>query len=429
MQNKVLPGAYINFVALSNVITSGSRGIAALPLELNWGEEGKIISMDAGDFSHDAAKVFGYDATAAELLLIREAFKRAKTLLVYRVNSGGVKATKAIGGVTVTAKCAGTRGNDIRVAVITNPDGGFDVVTYLGTETVANQHVATASDLKANDFVSFGSGTLEAAAATALTGGTNGTASGTTYSAALAAFEVENFNVIGYPGTETDVKALFVAFTKRLRDDDGKKIVCVLNDKAADYEGIISVKNGVILEDGTAVSADQAVAWVTGASAAAQMNESLTNTAYDGAVGVTAKYTKTQLENALKAGEFVFYAEDGKARVLDDVNTLTTFGGGKSADWTSNRLVRVMDSWANDVGRIFGNSYLGLETNNDTGRQLFKADLVALALQYQAIGAISDFFSSDIEVAQGSGKRDVIANCQLKPNDSMNKLYMTVVVE
>lgn len=192
-----------------------------------------------------------------------------------------------------------------------------------------------------------------------------------------------------------------------------------MNDKAADYEGIISVKNGVILEDGTVVSADQAVAWVTGASAAAQMNESLTNTAYDGAVGVTAKYTKTQLENALKAGEFVFYAEDGKVRVLDDVNTLTTFGGGKSADWTSNRLVRVMDSWANDVGRIFGNSYLGLETNNDTGRQLFKADLVALALQYQAIGAISDFFSSDIEVAQGSGKRDVIANCQLKPNDSI----------
>lgn len=26
MQNKVLPGAYINFVALSNVITSGSPG-------------------------------------------------------------------------------------------------------------------------------------------------------------------------------------------------------------------------------------------------------------------------------------------------------------------------------------------------------------------------------------------------------------------
>ena len=68
----------------------------------------------------------------------------------------------------------------------------------------------------------------------------------------------------------------------------------------------------------------------------------------------------------------------------------------------NNRLVRVMDSWANDVGRIFGNSYLGLETNNDTGRQLFKADLVALALQYQAIGAISDFFSSDIEVAQAA---------------------------
>ena len=30
-------------------------------------------------------------------------------------------------------------------------------------------------------------------------------------------------------------------------------------------------------------------------------------------------------------------------------------------------------------------------TNSDTGRQLFKADLVALANQYQSIDAISNF--------------------------------------
>lgn len=430
LQNKTLPGSYINFVSASGGVSAGSRGIASLPVVLNWGEEGKIISMDAADFNKQALKVFGYNATSSELLLIREAFKRAQTLLLYRVNGGGVKASATIGGVEVTAKYSGTRGNAVRVAVLTNPDGGFDVVTYLDSLEVDKQIGVTAvSGLVANDYVTFGtSGTLAAATATALAGGTNGTADGTTYSNYLTALEVEQFNTVGYPGTESDIKALFVAFTKRLREDEGKKISCVLYQQPADHEGIINVKNGVILDDTTTLTGDKAVAWVTGASAAADTNESLTNTAYDGAVDVDIKYTKSQYEAAIKAGEFVFYAENQKARVLTDINSLITFANGKSPDWTSNRVIRVLDGWANDVARIFGASYIGSMTNNDTGRQLFKADLVSLALQYQAIEAISNFDSDDIEIGQGSGKRDVSVICSLQPNDSMEKLYMTVNV-
>lgn len=429
LQNKVLPGAYINTVATGGGVTTGTRGVATLPLVLKWGEEGKNIRMDAGDFAKNALTVFGYDATSPELLLIREAFKRAKTLLIYRVNTGGTKATKTVGGITATAKYPGTRGNDIKVAVLTNPDGGFDVVTYLDGVEMDNQTVTAISGLAANDYVVFsGTGDISAAAAAALTGGTDGTASGTTYSAYLTAVEVENFNVIGYPGDDTNTKALFVSFVKRLREDEGKKIVCVLAEQAADYEGVINVKNGVILEDGTTLTAAQAVAWVTGASAAAEMNQSLTNTAYDGAVDAATKYTKSQYEAAVKAGEFVFYGENQKSRVLTDINSLTTFTSAKTSDFTSNRLIRVLDSWANDVARIFGASYIGLITNNDTGRQLFKADLVSLALQYQQIEAISNFDSADITIEQGNGKRDVVVNCQLQPNDSMEKLYMTVQV-
>ena len=75
-----------------------------------------------------------------------------------------------------------------------------------------------------------------------------------------------------------------------------------------------------------------------------------------------------------------------------------------------------------------GPGYIGKVTNSDTGRQLFKADLVSLALQYQDIDAISDFVSEDITIQQGNGKRDVAVDSALKPNDSMEKLYMTTVV-
>jgi len=430
VQNKVLPGAYINFVSIGTSATLGERGTATLPLELNWGEENKVFTVDAAEFNRTALKVFGYDPTAPELLLVREAFKRAKTLKLYRVNSGGTKASKSIGGITVTAKHGGTRGNAIRVSVQTNIDNAllFDVTTYLDTIVVDFQTVSNASELVGNDYVSFGTGTLATASATALEGGTNGTVNGTQYTNYLTAVEVEDFNVIGYPGDDETTKALFAAFVKRLRDDEGKKVVCVLYQYAGDYEGIINVKNGVVLADGTTIPGEKAVAWVTGASAGAEVNQSLTNTAYEGAVDVDIRYPRSQYEAAIRAGEFVFYAEGNRARVLSDINSLVTFGETKPPDMTSNRVIRVLDGWANDVARIFGQSYIGIVTNSDTGRSLFKADLVSLANRYQGIDAISDFVPEDIEIQQGNGKRDVAVNTRLKPNDAMEKLYMVVQV-
>ena len=44
-QNKVLPGAYINFVSAALASSALSdRGIATIPLELDWGEENKVIN-------------------------------------------------------------------------------------------------------------------------------------------------------------------------------------------------------------------------------------------------------------------------------------------------------------------------------------------------------------------------------------------------
>lgn len=435
MQNKVLPGAYVRFLSSGNPVTMGERGIAALALELDWGPENQVYSIDAGDFNQRALTDLGFDPAASQLLLVREAFKRASKLLIYRVNSGGDKATATVGGLTVTARYGGTRGNDLKVAIVANVDADsmVDVVTYLNAAEVDVQTVAKsggAASLAANDYITFGSAeTLTAAAAVSLAGGTNGSVNGTAFAECLTALEVEEFNVFGYPGTDASTKALVAAFIKRLREDEGKYVVGVLHDyTAADSIGIISVKNGVKLADGTTLTGDKAVAWVAGASAAAEVNESLTNTTYEDAVDVDIKYTKSQYEAAIKAGEFVFYAENNKAYVLADINSRTTFGGGITSDWTSNRVIRVLDGWTSDVARIFGSQYLGTETNSVTGRSLFRADLIALGNEYNDIDAISDFLPEDITVDQGTGKRDVAVNCALKPNDSMEKLYMTVVV-
>lgn len=234
VQNKILPGAYYQFRASGNTVSMGARGIAALPLELPWGPENQIYSLAAGDFNQLALKDLGYDPTASELLLVREALKRAKTLLIYRVNSGGAKAAVTVGGLSVTARYGGTRGNALKAAVLANADNSanVDVVTYLDGTEMDRQTVKKsggAVSLKANDYVTFSTpATLTAAAAASLTGGTNGTVNGSAYTAWMNALEVEDFNVLGYPGTDDSVKSLVTAFVKRLRDDEGKYITGVL---------------------------------------------------------------------------------------------------------------------------------------------------------------------------------------------------------
>ena len=50
-QNKVLPGAYINFISTANAgVVFGERGVCAAPLNLNWGVEDEVIELTAEEF-------------------------------------------------------------------------------------------------------------------------------------------------------------------------------------------------------------------------------------------------------------------------------------------------------------------------------------------------------------------------------------------
>lgn len=422
--NKVLPGAYINFVSMARALGGlGERGIVALPLEMNWGPEDEVITIDAGEFQKESLNILGYSYSAEELKPLREVFKGASIVKLYRINgTDGKNATGTIGAdLTVTAKYPGTRGNDIKIAVQANIDGesSFDVITYLGTSKVDTQTVSAAAELQDNNFVTFAKeGILEATAGTPLVGGKNGTVSGEAYSSFLDNIESEDFTTLLYSGEDEITKALFDSFTKRLRDDEGVKITTVLFDYAeADFEGVISVKNNKEL-----------VYWVAGQAAGAAVNESLTNKKYNGEYEVDTKFKKKEFEQFIKNGEFAFYQDGEDTRVLADINTFTNYEPNKNKDFSSNRVIRVLDQIANDTARIFSDHYLGKVTNDDIGRNLFKAELVKYHEQLLNIRAIEDFEEKDIIVLPGVQKQDVVVNEVVQPTDSMGKLYMSVEV-
>jgi hypothetical protein len=424
IQNKVLPGAYVNFASKARALGGlGARGTAALPLELNWGDEENIITIEAAEFQKEALNILGYSYTSEELKPVRELFNHAKSLKLFRINGeGGKKAAVAIGGLTVTAKYTGTRGNDIKVVIQVNinDETKFDVITYIDSIKADSQTVGSIAELKSNNFVIFtGTGELEATAGINLTSGENGKATGESYSRFLEKIEAEDFSVLGYAGDDETTKALFTSFTKRLRDEEGYKIVTVLyNYSKADFEGVISVKNNVEL-----------VPWVVGAAAGTAINESLTNKVYDGEYEINTKYKKSEFIKAIENGEFAFYQDGDMVRVLKDINTFTSYTPNKNEDFSSNRVIKVLDQIANDTARIFSNHFLGKVNNDDTGRELFKTELVNYHEQLQSIRAIEDFTHEDITVTIGENKREIIVNEVVKPTDAMEKLYMTVEVQ
>ena len=140
------------------------------------------------------------------------------------------------------------------------------------------------------------------------------------------------------------------------------------------------------------------------------------------------KMKKSEYIKGIQAGQFLFYEEEGKLRVLRDINSFTSFETAKNSDFSSNRVVRVLDSIANDVANIFSKYYLGKQNNNANGRNLLKAEIMAYHEQLMKIEAIENFTAEDITVEKGVEKQDVVVYESVQPVDAMEKLYMKVEV-
>ncbi|MCC0634228.1 phage tail sheath family protein [Clostridioides sp. ZZV15-6388] len=425
-QNKILPGAYINFISAKRATSSLSdRGIVAMPLELDWGIDEEVFQVTSDDFEKYSTKFFGYNYTHEKLKGLRDLFKNIRLGYFYKLNKG-VKASCTI----ATAKYSGIRGNDLKIVVTTNIDDNtkFDVVTLLDNKKVDTQIAKVITDLQDNDYITWKKDTtLEASAGLVFTGGTNGEAvTGAEYQAFLDKIESYSFNALGCLATTAEIKSLFVEFTKRMRDKVGAKFQTVLYKKNdADYEGVVSVENKI---KDTGLLESSLVYWTTGAIAGCDINKSNTNKKYDGEFDVDVNYTQIQLEEALKTGKFIFHKVGDEVHVLEDINTFVSFTDDKNDDFSSNQSVRVLDQIANDIATLFNTKYLGEVPNDKSGRISFWNDVVKHHEQLQNMRAIEDFKADDVSVEPGSDKKTVVVSDAVKVISAMSKLYMTVSV-
>ena len=427
VQNKILNGAYINFVSMSKASANlADRGVATMPLELDWGVDNAVFEVTPADFQKNSMKIFGYPFTHEKMKGLRDLFMHIKTLYAYKLTSGGAKAVCSV----ATAKHTGIRGNDLTVVITANADESakFDVRLYMGTSIVDEQiAVASAADLKPNDFVDWKTDAeLTASAGIKFTGGANGTVDGTAHQTYLDKIESYSFNTMGVVVTDDTTKNLYVAFVKRMRDQVGAKFQCVLHDKSADYEGVINVKS----DAAGSTSVADLVYWVTGAEAGCAVNSPLLNKKYDGEFTIAVDHKQSVLEAAMKNGEFMFHKVNGEIRVLADINSFVSGTDEKSVEiFGENQCIRVMDQIANDIAVLFNTKYLGSIPNDADGRISLWSDIVKHHNQLQDIRAIQDFSSDDVTVNQGEAKNSVVVGDAVTIIVGMAKLYMTVTVQ
>ena len=332
-QNKVLPGVYIRFKTGTALgLTVGERGVVTICEPMSWGPVAQVTPVT---LTTDVTPITGYDITAPQNRFLQEMFKGTNrtsaptTILLYRPTaSGSAQAKVTTGELTATAVYPGARGNDISVVIteLTEPESTFTVSTVVDGAIVDQQTAAQISELVANDWVTFsGTGALAATTGAALTGGADGTVESAAYSAYLSTIEPYKFDIMVYDGSDSTVQTALLSFIERVNENNGQYCQLVASGLSnPDSRYVININSPVTLSDGTELTPQQVTWWAGGASAGALYNQSLTYAQYPGAVSTTMQ-TVDQFTQAVQAGNFVLFAENGVVKVMQDINSLTTY--------------------------------------------------------------------------------------------------------
>ena len=428
---KTRPGTYINFGGNHvEQVGEAERGIVLIPLiNHSYGPVKEFITLTNEAPDKEFAKL-GYSIYQdnPQMLLIREAFKRASKVIVY-ITKTGEKATTTGGGITATALYGGSRGNDLRYNMIANPVSGFDVNIYFGENLVFSaKRILKAEelvDLNTNYIVFSAPTTLVEVAGTALTGGSNVSTENEDISTFLDSMESVNFNTLAFPVTDLTLQTACKSKMIYLRENVGKCIKAVIPDFKADYEGIINVTNSVVVNDKKLTHAE-ACAWVAGVDASASNIQSNTYTLYDGAQTIVDVKNHEQAVAAINDGEFFFsYSETGVVVVEYDINSLISFSEEKDKTYSKNRVLRVIDTFAQSIQHHFPPNKFD---NDSTGWDVMEGIGKLVLKEFFVIGALKNVdYDSDFKVdrAKSNGDQTFFA-VAIEPVDSAEKLYFTI---
>ncbi len=428
--DKSLPGAYTNTVSAPKELSLvGDNGVVAIAIEHDFGNQGEILAIKPEEFREDSLTILGYNMFDNKLKGIRELFENAKLVYFYVLN----KTTKA-SNTLATAKKGGLRGNDITIKVQNNIEvpSKKDVITMLDFVIVDRQTVSSSAELVDNMLVEFKKDSdLNETAGEKLKNGANGSVTNAEHADFLKKLEALSFNSIACMATTKTLQQVYIAYTKRMRDEIGNKfatVLCEASDIAGDttlydYEGVVVVKNKV---KGSSVKGNELVPFTAGIYANAELGKSNLNRQYTGEYEVITEFTQYQLKNLIKEGRFVYHQVGDTVRVLEDVNGLITTTDTKGAEFKDNQVIRVTDALALADAKAFNDMYLGKVNIDKAGIESYENKVIEIRDYFMSKNALIDYDKSSVKVEVVEGNRGAVkVDSMVTPAECFRQLYLT----
>lgn len=374
---KTRPGIYFRVIKAGDGAAVGvPQGTVAALFRCNWGPLGLGTEMTT-----DAQVNAAYGGGANTEVALEALKGLAKKILPFRLGTGGAKGTYTIqdglaaNAVAIEAKYVGNRTIKISTRDSLTDGTKRELLVYDGDilkETIEFTKGA-AGDGEPVSLVAavaaFGSKWITATKIAdgnkilatitkqALAGGADPAVDGAAYSAALAAIEPKQWNVLATDTEDTAIHATIQAYIDRVRSE-GKRVRAVLGEptsvdwatrllhsKAFNDFAIAYIANGIEMADGTKLEGYKAAARVAGMLASCPITDSLTNKPVSGAVDVVDDRTNAEIEDAINSGALIFtFNAAGQVVIEYGVNTYVTPDADHDDGWKKLRRVATRDN-------------------------------------------------------------------------------------
>lgn len=366
-EKKIRPGVYQRRYKTGSVVAGARNGIGLGLIRANWGPLNTVV-----DFTPDTnvSRIFGSGNTEG---LITEMFTGGLTSGHFvRIGTGGTAPTITLKDsadtdvVKITGAYVGDRA--FTVSIRDSLTGaGRECIFYEGTtefckvafEAGEKEPDALIAAMKeaTTDFIATkladGSGTMKECTQTAMTPGTQPTASPVEYSTGLDALYCVFGNCLCVDTDDVAIHLLVQAFIDRIYANGYYAVACLAEPKsvaidtrmthaaAFNDEKVVYVLNSAENSAGVVYEGWRIAARIGGMIAAVASNMSLTHTVISGFAALHETLTPSQIEKALQRGCLVLTTNAaGQVWIEQGINTLITPDGDMDEGWKKIRRVK-----------------------------------------------------------------------------------------
>ncbi|WP_274363714.1 phage tail sheath subtilisin-like domain-containing protein [Paenibacillus thermotolerans] len=192
-------------------------------------------------------------------------------------------------------------------------------------------------------------------------------AAAASYSDALTRLGGKRWNYLAIPGIATADVAAVATQIKTWRTNK-KTFKAVLPNNAGDHEAIINFATEGIVVAGKTYSASEYSGRIAGILAGLPLTRSATHYELPEVESITES---ADPDTDIDAGKLILISDGDKIKIGRGVNSLTTTGPGKGADFKKIKIIEGHDLVQEDITRTFNDEYVGKVNNSYDHQVLF----------------------------------------------------------